>query len=296
MPFSRRVLLAATGLVLTGCGVIGRSPATPDGVLRIAYGTGPSQFADLHLPTGTSAGPGPVGVAVVVHGGFWKTGYGLDLGTPLAADLAANGIAALNVEYRRVGSGKAGGGGWPTTLEDVAAAVDALADPALTGEAADQLDLTRVVGLGHSAGGHLVGWLGSRSTLPAGTPGAGPRVPLTGFVSQSGVLDLVRADSQRMGDGAVADLMGGRADALPDAYASASPIARVPTGLPSVCVHGTADGLVAFEQSERYVAAATAAGDRSRLIPIDGADHFAVINVGTPAWAACRSAVQELLG
>lgn len=289
---SRRALLAATGLALAGCGVTGRASTAPEGARRITYGSDPSQFADLHLPIGSEKVP----VAVVVHGGFWKTAYRLDLGTPLAADLAAHGIAALNVEYRRVGSGRAGGGGWPTTAEDVAAAVDALADPALTSDAADRLDLSRVVGLGHSAGGHLVGWLGSRTTFPSGAPGADPRVPLTGFVSQAGVLDLVRADSQQMGDGAVAALMGGHAQALAEAYALASPIARVPTGIPSVCVHGTADANVAFEQSERYVAAATKVGDRSRLVGIDGADHFALITVGTPAWDACRSAVQELLG
>ncbi len=45
--------------------------------------------------------------------------------TPLALDLARRGIAAWNVEYRRVGQE---GGGWPGTFEDVAAALDRLAE------------------------------------------------------------------------------------------------------------------------------------------------------------------------
>ena len=110
----------------------------------IAYAPGPHRFGELTLP----AGP-PRGVVVVVHGGFWRHAYDLSLGRPLAADLAAAGLAAWNIEYRRVG----GGGGWPATFEDVAAAVDALAGPVQ--EVAGELPLDRVVAVGHSAGGQL---------------------------------------------------------------------------------------------------------------------------------------------
>ena len=60
---------------------------------------------------------GPWPCVVLLHGGFWRTGWDRTLMTPLALDLAARGIAAWNVEYRRVGQA---GGGWPGTLEDVA--------------------------------------------------------------------------------------------------------------------------------------------------------------------------------
>jgi len=111
------------------------------------YGHHPSQFVELSLPPGS----GTVPVVLVVHGGFWRTAYGAEYGRPLAADLAARGWAALNVEYRRVGHDQqAGGGGWPRTAQDVAAALDSLAG---TGQqhASGRLDLARVVGLGHSA-------------------------------------------------------------------------------------------------------------------------------------------------
>src|SRR5689334_22880724 len=96
------------------------------------YGPGADQFLELTLPTGQGRHP----VAVVLHGGFWRAAYGVELARPLAADLAAAGLAAVAVEYRRVGAG----GGWPATLEDVAAALDAL--PGLPG--ADRLDLAAV--------------------------------------------------------------------------------------------------------------------------------------------------------
>src|SRR5690348_11935492 len=131
------------------------------------------------MPTGP-----PRGVVVVVHGGFWRHAYDLSLGRPLAADLAATGLAAWNIEYRRVG----GGGGWPATFDDVAAAVDALAGPV---SSVHPLPLDRVVALGHSAGGQLAAWLSARPGLPPDAPGAHPRVTLRGAVSQAGVLDLV---------------------------------------------------------------------------------------------------------
>ena len=91
-----------------------------DGPVRFAYGRHPSQYAELSLPAGARQAP----VVVIIHGGYWSSSYGAELGRPLAADLVGRGFAALNVEYRRVGDG----GGWPQTGQDVAAAVDGLRD------------------------------------------------------------------------------------------------------------------------------------------------------------------------
>ena len=59
---------------------------------------------------------------MLIHGGFWKAEYGLELMDALAADLVARGWAAWNIEYRRLGNG----GGVPYTLDDVGAAIDHL--------------------------------------------------------------------------------------------------------------------------------------------------------------------------
>lgn len=257
---------------------------------RFAYGDHPSQYAELTVP----AGAGPVPVVVIMHGGFWLTQYDAELGRPLVADLVPRGWATLNVEYRRVGRSKtAGGGGWPTTMTDVATAVDRLATD---GErlAPGRLDLDRVVALGHSAGGQLAGWLGGRPTLPADAPGAHPVVRLSGVVAQAGVMDLVGAAEEGVGGSAVPGLMGGGPGQRPEAYALASPLARLPLGIPSVCVHGRADGNVPFSQSERFVAAATQAGDPSELFAFEG-DHFDPITVGTTGWTRCVEALTTLL-
>jgi acetyl esterase/lipase len=250
--------------------------------LRIDYGGHPSQFGELTLPAGPLRG-----VAVVVHGGFWRQRYGLELGRPLAADLARAGLAAWNVEYRRVG----GDGGWPATFEDVAAALDLLAGP-VQEAAGGRLPLDRVVAVGHSAGGQLATWLAARPGLATSAPGAGPAVRLRGAVSQAGVLDLVDAAQRRVGSGAVEDLLGGHPAAVPDRYALASPMERLPIGVPVVCVHGTADANVPIRQSERFVAAARGAAE---LVRLHGADHFAVIDPAADGWRVCRDALERLL-
>ncbi|MGY1711559.1 alpha/beta hydrolase family protein [Geodermatophilus sp. SYSU D00758] len=246
----------------------------------VAYGPHPDQFLELTLP----AGHGPAPVAVVLHGGFWRAAYGVELARPLAADLASAGLAAVAVEYRRVGAG----GGWPHTLADVAAALDALADLDERLSLDGRLVVDEVAVVGHSAGGHLAAWAAGRHRLPPGAPGAGPRVRVARAVLQAGVLDLARAARQGMGDGAVAAFLGGGPDDVPDRYAAADPVRLLPTGAEVLCVHGTADDRVAPEQSSRYADAATAAGDRVRVDLVERADHMVLIDPGSRPWALAR--------
>src|SRR3954447_12215969 len=181
-------------------------------VREIAYGDHPDQVGDLHLPDGDAKpvsrgrGVGEGGtesrrlpLIVMIHGGFWRLPWDRTLMTPLARDLAARGIAAWNIEYRRVGQE---GGGWPGTLDDVAAAADAAAG-------LDGIDANRVATAGHSAGGHLALWLAARHRLPEGAPGAHPRLRPCGAVSQAGVSDLVAGARVGLGGGACQALLGG---------------------------------------------------------------------------------------
>jgi fermentation-respiration switch protein FrsA (DUF1100 family) len=50
-----------------------------------------------------------------------------------------------------------------------------------------------------------------------------------------------------------------------------------------LCVHGAADTTVPPGQSERYAAAAEAAGDRVEVVLVPG-DHMVVIDVAGEAW------------
>ncbi|MEO6605344.1 MAG: prolyl oligopeptidase family serine peptidase [Aeromicrobium sp.] len=231
-------------------------------VETITYGDDVSQFAEL-----TRANGAPKGLVVVIHGGFWRSAYDLSLGRPLAASLAQNGWHAYNLEYRSVGNG----GGWPTTFDDVSAGIDALAG-------IDDLDTSKVITLGHSAGGHL-------AVLAAGRTGAA--VPVTAAISQSGVLDLEAARDDNLGGGAAQALMG---DA---AYAPADPTAQIPLKVPVRCIHGVEDDIVPISQSIGYVERANTAGADAELVRVEG-DHFVVIDPSSQAWVRTLKILEAL--
>jgi acetyl esterase/lipase len=239
-----------------------------------AYGPGPDRFGELWRP----AGEGPWPVVALLHGGFWRAGRTLELMRPLAADLAGRGYAAWNLEYRRVGQP---GGGWPGTCEDVAAGLDHLAG--LAGRA--PLDLDRLVVAGHSAGGHLALWAAARAGLPPGAPGAAPLVTPWLAVSLAGVCDLHAGAADGIGEDAVAGFLGATPDQAPERYRLASPRSRLPLGVRQLLVHGDADTRVPVSQSRAHAAAAAAAGDPVELVELAGADHLAVIDPASPAWA-----------
>ncbi len=240
----------------------------------VRYGSHPDQVANLHLPA-VEGGPWPC--VILIHGGFWRERWDRTLMTPLAIDLAQRGFAAWNIEYRRVGQE---GGGWPGTFDDVAAAADALVDIA-------EVDQARLVAVGHSAGGHLALWLGSRSD---------GRVRVRAGVSQAGVADLAQAHADDLGGGAVAALLGGGPDEFPDRYTRASPAALVPLGAAQLLVHGAADDVVPPTQSRAYAERARAAGDDVELVEIAGANHFDVVDPAHEAWRTVVQRLPRLLG
>jgi acetyl esterase/lipase len=236
---------------------------------RHPYGEARCQFGELFAP----GGEGPWPIAVVLHGGFWKAQYDCGLMRPLCADLAARGWAAFNVEYRRLG--RVSGGGFPRTLDDVGAAVDHLALLAARGDGL--LDLERVVAIGHSAGGHLATWLATRDDA---------RVRLTGVVSQAGVVDLRLGSELGLSRGVVDRFVGGTPATAPERYAAASPAERLPLGVPLLLTHGGRDEVVPAAMSERFAAAALAAGDQVDLVIEPGEDHLGHLDPRNPLWRA----------
>ncbi|WP_332663848.1 alpha/beta hydrolase [Aeromicrobium sp.] len=238
---------------------------------EVRYGDDPSQHGELTRPAGASKG-----VVVVIHGGFWRSVYDLSLGRPLAASLAEHGWTAYNLEYRRVGNG----GGYPQTLDDVAAGIDALAG-------VDGLDTSTVVTLGHSAGGHLAVWAAGRPRL-TGTPWSEPAVRVTAAISQAGVLDLAAAVRDDLGAGATLAFMGRHGD-----HKHADPSRHLPLDVPVRCVHGVADDTVPLSQSIAYVDRARSAGADAELIEVEG-DHFVVIDPSSHAWAVTLEILEAL--
>ena len=250
---------------------------------KIAYGSDPLQFGELRLPKG--AGPHPV--AVIIHGGCWLSQYDLKYAGHLCAALTEAGIATWNIEYRRVGNA---GGGWPGTFEDVARGADYVRTLAKS----YPIDLNRIIAAGHSAGGHLALWLAARKNLPKDHQfyPANP-LALRGVVSIAGVADL-RKTVAACGD-AIERLMGGTANDQPSRYSQASPIELLPLGVKQVIVHGEVDRTVPLSMATEYTDAAQKKRDEVKLVVIEKAGHFEVVDPKSFAWARVRDEVLALL-
>jgi acetyl esterase/lipase len=254
--------------------------------IRLNYGDEPFQFGDLYVPADEKRHP----VVILIHGGFWRAAYDLSLMTKLAQDLAARGIAAWNIEYRRVGNS---GGGWPGTLLDVASATDYLTSIADT----YGLNLQRVVAVGHSAGGHLAFWLGVRGKMAQDGELTRSDAPLalSGVVGLAGAVDLEQVWQLGLGNDAVVELLAGSPDEVPERYKAASPCEHLPLGIEQVLIHGTEDDRVPLIVSQEYADRARQLGDTVKLIKLVGGNHFVVIDPISKAWDRTVGEITRLL-
>lgn len=239
----------------------------------ISYGSSADQMGDLHLPDAPNAA-----VVCLLHGGFWRMPHGRDQMTALAGDLVSRGFAVWNLEYRRLG---APGGGWPGTFQDVAAGIDHLATLAADGGG---IDLDRVAVVGHSAGGHLALWCAQRDAT--GSDGHAPKhVRIAAAVGLAPVADLARGYELGCGHHAVADLLGGSPNELPERYRTSSPIAMLPLGVRQLILHGTADDALPADMSRDYAREAIAKGDDVRFVELDGVGHMEFLDPANEAHA-----------
>lgn len=255
----------------------------PAPVLRtkIAYGCAPSQFGHLYHARDLDRRDNTIRPVVLIHGGYWTTEFSLTVETAIARLLAERGALVFNVEYRRVGEP---GGGWPTTGDDVLAALRALDGPvrkACPGGVADRVDWKSVAVVGHSAGGQLAVW------AAAHVRGATERSTITTVVAQSAVLDMMRAAHRD----SVRDLMGRPVEEIGDRYRAASPVDATPFAAHVVAVHAADDESIPVQMSRDYVRRVTAAGQSAELVVVDGEGHNAFVD---PRSACTRHTLRAL--
>ncbi|WP_241654827.1 alpha/beta hydrolase family protein [Sporolactobacillus shoreae] len=231
-------------------------------------------------------------VVVTIHGGFWKSKYGLEEIDRLDEDLVRRGYATWNIEYRRVGEN---GGGWAGTFHDVVDAVNHLSQI----DEHFPLDLSRVVILGHSAGGHLALWMASRiSKIQRDEMGSPLLIPIQGVISLAGVSDLQKMWKIHVKKGIsspVASFIGGTPKEVPDRYRLASPIELLPLNIEQILVHGDLDCDVPVELSVEYHRRAIELGDKVNLVVIPGAEHFKIIDPLSSAWGSVTDSLETLL-
>jgi acetyl esterase/lipase len=198
--------------------------------VTVAYGEHPEQVAEIWA----AAPDAPL--VVVIHGGFWRQEYDRAHCRGLALALSAVGATTVLLEYRRVG----GGGGWPTTFDDVRVGLRRLVQ--------HHPRASRRVVVGHSAGGHLALWAAATEPLPV----------VDAVVGLAPVADLTEmaAVFERSGEreNPVVALLGGKPEDRPDRYDLADPV-RLPRPEASVrLLHGARDTVVPLELSSSYAA------------------------------------------
>ncbi|RFA10593.1 hypothetical protein B7R54_16310 [Subtercola boreus] len=265
---------------------------------RITYGDDPDQFGEWWMPGGSGAsgsatasrgdapaasGARPVGTAMLLHGGYYRSRRNLDLMDPMAADLAARGWAVWNVEYRRPDAHD-----WDSTVADVRAALAALAR--IPSFAPD----VPLIAIGHSAGGQLALQLAEHTAADAAAAAAAstPIPPIALAVSLAGVVDLPGAYARNSSDGAIGMALGGSPADQPERYADASPSLFERRHTEWLLVQGT-DDVDDFALPNRDLAANGRVG-HPELLELPG-DHFAVIDPSAPIWHATLVRITELL-
>ena len=255
----------------------------PAPTITIAFGIDPLNVGDLWLPSG----PGPHPTVLMVHGGCWQTDIAdRTIMNWIAADLQRRGIAVWNIDYRGVDRP---GGGYPGTYLDAAAAVDSLraVGPRFN------LDISRLVAVGHSAGGHLALWLAGRKRLPADSPLRTPDpLPIRTVVSLGGLPDLELAaipPGSGCGTEVIATIAGGQ-------YPETSVPELAPLGMRQVLINGLQDRIIPTAYAGDYARRMKSAGDNVKVRMIDRTGHVELIAPETVAWAVAAEEIEQALG
>jgi acetyl esterase/lipase len=253
--------------------------SAPDAILR--YADHSRGIAELRLPQGS----GPFPLAVVYHGGCWKTGIASQAYmAPLATRWQQLGIATLNVDYREVGDG----GGWPGSFEDWAASARLIEDVA----ARYPIDRARVTLAGHSAGALPAHWLATAQE-PDGPLGARDVVKVRAAIVLDGPGDVgaERAAFDTLCQfSAVDPFMGGAPEGVAARYTALSPAAAAPQLAELLFVQAKLPA-----PSDATQAALRAGGASVTVRANAGASHFAIITPGNPAYTTNEAALLAMI-
>lgn len=260
----------------------------PAPTARLAYGSTPSQYAELFLP----AGAGPFPVVVLVHGGCWTVRFGgIDQMKNMAGALAAQGIAVWNVEYRRVDEE---GGGYPGMYHDMNGALALLRANA----AKYRLDTSRVVAVGHSAGGQLVQWIAGRSRLPASSElRVDDPLRVKAVVSLGGLANLRREQvliRQSCGR-EPAQLAGQSSEARPDIFADTNAADLIDPAVRTYLVTGELDTISPPRVARDFAAHAHRQGAPAEVVILPQASHYDEVAASSPAWPEVLGVIRRAL-
>jgi acetyl esterase/lipase len=277
----------APAKLLTWPEFLERPRPAPDHVIR--YGEHERQVVDLYLPKG----PGPHPVVVMIHGGCWSAPWDRTLMNHVSDDLRKRGIAVWNIDYRVIENGN----GYPHIFDDTWAAIHALT---IQGRE-HKLDVNRVVGAGHSAGGHLALWYAARRArwMPPANVRMIPPPEFRAVVSLGGLPDLELAEKppgSGCGTEVIGQLVGRGQPGRGDPFADTSVPRMGALGIPQVLINGLTDRIIPNHYAEDYAQKMRAKGDEVRVRMIEDSGHIELIAPESRAWAAAVQEIERALG
>ena len=246
---------------------------------NVVYGmhSGTALLLDVHVP----AKPNGLGI-VFIAGSGWRAS--LDYSAPplkespqvaqYAPSLLAAGYTVFALSHRATPAFK-----YPAPIEDVQRAVRFIRHNA----AKYGIDPARIGALGGSSGGHLVSMLGTldgSGVADDADPVNRQSARVQCVVARAAPVDLFKM-SDSGGAAMVAMLLGSiPMEPMPKTSveyktaSAASPVTHVTKDDPPfLLVHGDADRIVPYPQSEAMEAALKRAGVPVKLLRIEGADH-----------------------
>lgn len=244
-------------------------PTTDKTDVEYARAGGKPLMLDLHVPNG----PGPFPAAILVHGGGFDEGSKSTNVRPLFDVLANAGFAWFSIDYRLAPEVR-----FPQAIEDLYSAIRWVKANA----AAYHVDVSKIAIIGESAGGFLVNYAGTHETPETKVAAV---VDFYGPVDYGKLAELRRDYPERFNMASInrhAANGGGihyfgveklDADGLAK-LREFSPIAAVNQGMPPfLCIHGTKDDQVPYEQSPAMCEAMHKVGAPCELITIEGGGH-----------------------
>lgn len=219
----------------------------PDTKLEYRQVAGTALRLDVFKPETPSNKPAPA--ILFLHGGAWTTGAPLQFHS-YAKHFSERGWFAASAQYRLYGTH---GTNAFDALEDARAAYRYLLDNA----AELNIDTSKLIVAGSSAGGHLAAAI---AMVP--TQEAGPLPQPAALALLNPALDTDFPLEHQIGR-----LFDGRGDTI-------SPMHHVKANLPrTLVVHGTQDTIVAFADSKKFCKEMNALGNQCELSAHQGEGH-----------------------
>lgn len=250
---------------------------------KIFYDRSPEQFGHLSLPSTPLSDQALMPTIVLIHGGYWRAKYNLDYMGFACEALNRQGYITWNLEYRRVGQE---GGGWPGSYYDVVEGLNFLDELS----ASVPIDTSRIVVLGHSAGGHLALLL-ARDRQEEMDHSLKAHIGVLGIIALAPICDLFEAYHRGLSNGAVREFLASDPVKSCSYFRQASPRHSLPLGLPVTLIHGSEDKDVPFDITHQFYKDACPTSEID-LIHLEHGNHFSLVNPESRDWREVSNAIK----